>query len=427
MTSSPEPMPSASSTRTRASVPLATPTVSGTSRYAAASRSNAATFWPRMNSPLASTPSITSRMRGRSGSYCALTSTSGSGRTVSKSRRPNSAHYEIQEESQDSGHNGVVREAEVVVEGLVAPAQAPACACEREAPGRGADEGEDRVAPEGHPEDPGRDRDEGANDGRYPPEQDREVLPALEPALGALEALTAEMEPAAPSFEERPAAIETDCPAADRADEVAERPCQRHRDIRPDARGDAGPEEIDELRRERPGGQRPGVDHDELARSRERGVDRNQQKDGVEAVVSDQRGQEARDAGDRHAAQPSYSRNGAVSSTAPRSFVAVTLSTYRPGRPVHEAVPSPAGRLLAGSARTRAPPGVSIRTTTRAERASLKPAATRLPLARAVRNPSVLLNENCRSAVERRPRSSSATTRKVHAPSGWPAPSQLKR
>src|SRR6266545_539129 len=182
MTSSPEPMPSASSTRTRASVPLATPTVSGTSRYAAASRSNAATFGPRMNSPLASTPSITSRMRGRSGSYCALTSTSGIGRTVSKSRRPNSAHYEIQEESQD----------------------------------------------------PGRDRDEGANDGRYPPEQDREVLPALEPALGALEALTAEMEPAAPSFEERPAAIETDCPAGDRADEVAERPCQRHRDIRPD-------------------------------------------------------------------------------------------------------------------------------------------------------------------------------------------------
>ena len=43
---------------------------------------------PRMNSALASTPSIASRMRGRSGSYCAFTSTSGIGRTIRQSRRP---------------------------------------------------------------------------------------------------------------------------------------------------------------------------------------------------------------------------------------------------------------------------------------------------------------------------------------------------
>src|SRR6266511_904927 len=145
MTSSPEPMPSASSTRTRASVPLATPTVSGTSRYAAASRSNAATFGPRMNSPLESTPSITSRMRGRSGSYCAFTSTSGIGGTIGKSRA-SAAKDQIHRESDDSGQDRVIHKAEVVVEGLVALAQPPADAGKCEAPERRADQRQDRVA-----------------------------------------------------------------------------------------------------------------------------------------------------------------------------------------------------------------------------------------------------------------------------------------
>ena len=49
MTSSPGPIPIASSTRTSASVPLATPIVSGTPRYAAASSSNAETLGPKTN------------------------------------------------------------------------------------------------------------------------------------------------------------------------------------------------------------------------------------------------------------------------------------------------------------------------------------------------------------------------------------------
>ena len=55
MTSSPAPIPSASSTITIASVPFATPTVSGTPRYSAASRSNSATFGPKTKRPSSST------------------------------------------------------------------------------------------------------------------------------------------------------------------------------------------------------------------------------------------------------------------------------------------------------------------------------------------------------------------------------------
>src|SRR6184192_3012087 len=51
MTSSPGPIPRASRAITSASVPFATPTVRGTPRYSAASRSKAFTFGPRMKIP----------------------------------------------------------------------------------------------------------------------------------------------------------------------------------------------------------------------------------------------------------------------------------------------------------------------------------------------------------------------------------------
>ena len=54
---------------TIASVPLATPIVSGTSRNSAASRSNAATFGPKTNCPLSSTSANACLSCGISGAY----------------------------------------------------------------------------------------------------------------------------------------------------------------------------------------------------------------------------------------------------------------------------------------------------------------------------------------------------------------------
>src|SRR3954454_20502656 len=117
MTSSPAPTPRATSTRTSESVPFATPIASRTPRKSAASRSKAATFGPRMKSALASTPSIASRMRGSSGSYCAFTSTSGIGRTPGKSRG------EIEQAEGDSGDHEII---EVFADAVVVRPDRPA-------------------------------------------------------------------------------------------------------------------------------------------------------------------------------------------------------------------------------------------------------------------------------------------------------------
>src|SRR5437870_11369754 len=157
-----------------------------------------------MNSPLMSTPSIASRIRGRNGSYCALTSASGIGRTARKSRRPYSAHDQIRQERRDRGGHRVVGEAEITVKTLVARAEAVAGSGERKRPDRRSDQRQHAVAPQGHPEDPGRDRDEGPDHGSETADQDRQLVPAVEPALGPVELLGAQMEPAAAAFEQRP-------------------------------------------------------------------------------------------------------------------------------------------------------------------------------------------------------------------------------
>src|SRR5262249_59493628 len=175
-------MPKASSTRTSASVPFATPTVSRTPRYAAASRSNAATFGPRMKSELSSTPSIAARMRGSSGSYCAFTSTSGIGRTAGESRGPQATVDPKRQQDQDCGDNGVLEVAEVVVEALVAASRGPADPGECERPNRRADGREQCVPRERRLEHSRRDGDERANDGSNTANEGGEVLPALERA-----------------------------------------------------------------------------------------------------------------------------------------------------------------------------------------------------------------------------------------------------
>src|ERR687897_890610 len=118
MTSSPGPIPSASRTITIASVPLATPTVSGTPRNAAASSSNAFTFGPRMNFPDSSTSAKAACRRGISGAYCALTSTSGiGGGTASQSRgAPPQPEHDAGDE--DHREHDVVDVVERMVEAL---------------------------------------------------------------------------------------------------------------------------------------------------------------------------------------------------------------------------------------------------------------------------------------------------------------------
>ena len=81
ITSSPAPIPSASSASTSASVPFATPIVCSTPRYSAASRSNPSTSGPKMKRPLSSARANASFSSGMNGAYCALTSTSGIGCT----------------------------------------------------------------------------------------------------------------------------------------------------------------------------------------------------------------------------------------------------------------------------------------------------------------------------------------------------------
>src|SRR3954470_9477804 len=166
ITSSPGPMPSASSTSTIASVPLATPTVSGTPRYCAASRSNALTFGPRMNVvPDSSISANASFNCGMSGAYCALTSTSGIRGTPLQSIGPSSPQDQVGDSDENSCNDRNFDVPELVVETVVARAERPADAGQREAPNRGADQRQDDVAAERNAEDPRGDRHERAHYG----------------------------------------------------------------------------------------------------------------------------------------------------------------------------------------------------------------------------------------------------------------------
>src|SRR3954470_16906010 len=147
ITSSPGPMPSASSTSTIASVPLATPIVSGTPRYSAASRSNAFTFGPRMKVvPESSTSANASFSCGISGAYCALTSTSGIRGTPLQSIGPSSPQDQVGDADENSCNDHDFGVPELVVETLEARAERPADARQHEAPDRRADQRQDDVA-----------------------------------------------------------------------------------------------------------------------------------------------------------------------------------------------------------------------------------------------------------------------------------------
>ena len=107
------------------------------------------------------------------------------------------------------------------------------------------------------------------------------------------------MEPPTVALEQRPPAVAADRVADQRTDEVADRSREGDHE-----KGGHPPAELvaEErhvtFRDERAGRERAPVEHHDLARSREHGVDHHQEEDGVHAVRGDLRGECRGDAGE---------------------------------------------------------------------------------------------------------------------------------
>ena len=188
-----------------------------------------------------------------------------------------------------------------MVEPLVARAERPAHAGDPEAPGNAADRRQQGETPERHAGDPGWDRDERANDRRHAPDADRPDAPPVEPALGAVEVLRPEVEPASLALDQRPPAV-----VADRTSRSPSPRCSRRL---PPATWRQRPRSGNRCasrkgqragRRTRSTARAPGVEHHELARGREDRVEQHQEEDRVEAVVTDERRQGGGDRGQQH-------------------------------------------------------------------------------------------------------------------------------
>src|SRR5438874_4972649 len=201
-----------------------------------------------MNSPLSRTSRKRASSCGFSGAYWEWTSTSGivTASHFSGVRQPID---EIRRQHENACHDDVFRVAEVVVETFVARAKPVAGARDRERPDRRADERQQDVRREGHPEDAGRDRDERAHERRQPADEHADVPPAVEPALGAVEAFRAEMQPAPVTLEERAPAAKPDPPADDRAGEITQGAGERHHHERAGTEADLRAEERNVMRR----------------------------------------------------------------------------------------------------------------------------------------------------------------------------------
>src|SRR6476646_3261245 len=148
-----------------------------------------------MNSPYSRTSRKRASSRGWSGAYCEWTSTSGIV-TAGHFSGGRQSIDEIRRQDENACQDSVFDVVEAVVEALVARAEPVAGAGDRKRPDRRADEGEEAVRNEAHPEDAGRDRDERAHERRQPADEHPDVPEAVEPALGALQALGAEVEQA---------------------------------------------------------------------------------------------------------------------------------------------------------------------------------------------------------------------------------------
>ena len=98
--------------------------------------------------------------------------------------------------------------------------------------------------------------------------------------------------------------VQADGPAADRSERVADRASESDGDVGRKPVLDRPTEEHDVLAGERSRRDCAPVDHHDLARGREQGIDEHEDEDGIEAVVADRRGDGVRevghDRGDQH-------------------------------------------------------------------------------------------------------------------------------
>src|SRR6478752_4486598 len=255
-------------------------------------------------------PSSTSRnaasSRGISGSYSARTSTRGIVCTRRHFSHSDPAVHQIRERRDDAYRDCVLDVAEAVVEAAIAGAEPVAGSREGERPHGGAGQREERVRQEPHLEDSGCDGNERTDDRRQPAEEDAEVPPPLEPSFGAVQAARREVEPAAVALEEWPAPVPADRPADEGADEVAERPGKSERDVGTGTKADPRTEQRHPVRgREDSRCDCARIQHHELARGREEGVDRHQAEDGVDAVIRYCGGEARGDAREEHRADTS--------------------------------------------------------------------------------------------------------------------------
>src|SRR4051812_32424222 len=188
-----------------------------------------------MNSALPRTSSIASRMRGSNGAYCALTSTSGIGRTAEESRG------QIDQAEGDGGDHGVI---EVLADAVVVRANRPADGRQAETEDRAPDRRQHDETGQRHAPDSGWYGDERADARGHEADRDGDPAEAVEPAPSAIEPGGRDMEEPAASLEPL-LGVHPERPATDRTDEVAEQPGERHHDVRGTVRLDLVAEEGD--------------------------------------------------------------------------------------------------------------------------------------------------------------------------------------
>ena len=177
----------------------------------------------------------------------------------SSSRRPRPrapAPDDEPDDAEDDGRqHGVVQVVQLVLDALPVVAHRAADERQRGDPGQAADEGEHQEAPEGHAGDARGQGDEGAGDGQAAGQEHGPVAPAAEPAVGRVQALGGDVQPA-PAQEPLPALGPAHPVGDGRAHQVAPHPGQDHP-------AQAGPALAD---------QEAAVEHDGLAGHRDAGA-----------------------------------------------------------------------------------------------------------------------------------------------------------
>src|SRR5215469_68229 len=268
-------------------------------------------------------PSRTSRnaasSRGISGSYSARTSTRGIVCTRGHFSHSDPTVDPIRDAYKDHEHDRVLDVTEVVLEALVARAEAVADADEGERPDRRPDERQAEEQRERHLEQPGRDRDERADDGQERPDQDTRLAPTPEPRVGPVEPFRRDVEPTAVALEQLAAAPASDQPADDAAEEIAERRRDDDREVGAGSRSEVGAEDRDPVGSgEDSGGDGAAHERDELTPDGKERAEREQAEDGVDAVVCDRGGEAGGNAREEHPGESSDACERAMR-TAPRA------------------------------------------------------------------------------------------------------------